>query len=134
MSKLLRTIVSPDDLRDIKNTSGATLRKGTFVKVKTSPTVEDEAAPCSAGTDPIYGVVYGRDIPDGDYGTAQIGGKAAVFAGGSVAVGANVTSDASGDGVTAVAGNVIAGIAMTTGVDGAFFEVELRLPGSRVPT
>jgi hypothetical protein len=135
MSHFIRTIVPEDGLRNVKNTSGGTLRKGTFVKLYASASVEDEVAPCSAATDFIYGVVYGHDIADGAYGTVQIRGKAAVFGGDVVAIGAQVTSDANGDGVaTTTAEDQVAGVAVTAGADGAYFEVELNITGAHVPT
>jgi hypothetical protein len=123
----LRVIDS--EIRSVKNTSGASLPEGKIIIVNAAPTVEDEVMVASAATDAFYGVVKDAAIADGEWGVAQIRGRAKVLAGGAVAVGARVTSDANGDGVTAVAGNGVLGIAATVGVDDALFEVELAGPG-----
>jgi hypothetical protein len=121
-------VIDPET-RSVKNTSAGVLAEGQIVIAKASPTVVDEADIASAATDAFLGVVKDADIAVGEYGLIQIRGRAKVLAGGAVAVGARVTADASGDGVTASAGNAVLGIAMTVGVDTELFEVELAGPG-----
>lgn len=127
-------VIDPE-VRSVKNTSAGVLSEGKIVIVKASPSVVDEADIASSATDAFLGVVKDGDIAVDDYGHAQIRGRAKVLAGGAIAVGARVTADASGDAVTAAAGNAVLGIAMTVGVDTEFFEVELAGPGgATMPT
>lgn len=112
-------------IRQGKNTTSAALVKGKLVNVKASNTVDDEVEDMDA-TDTFFGVVAETSIAVGAYGDIQTEGRALVLAGGSVAVGDKVASDASGDGVTASAGTTVVGTAMTAGTDGELFEVELN--------
>lgn len=127
MTAQLREI--PESLRSVKNTTGSTLLQGTFVKLKTTPTVPGEVALCTAGTDPTYGVVYGADIANGDWGTAMIRGLARVRGGAAVAVADRIAPDADGEGVPAAAGDAVSAVALTVGADNALFEAELLGPG-----
>jgi len=122
MAYQLRQIV--EGIRSCKNTSGSTILEGTFVKLKTTPTVPQEVTVCTAGTDPAYGVAM-HDIVDGDYGNVQIRGIAKVRGGAAVAVADRVTADADGEGVAAAAADAVYGLALTVGADNVLFECEL---------
>ena len=68
------------------------------------------------------GVLYEPAASGYDVGVA-IGGIVTVYAGGTVAVGAKVLSNASGYAVTATATNQVLGIARTAGASGALMEI-----------
>jgi hypothetical protein len=116
--------------RSVVNASGSEIAEGKIVKLAANPTVPLEVDLASAVTDALYGVVVNAAIPNGEPGDAAIRGIVPVLAGGAVAAGDRVTTDANGDGVTATEGDVILGVAGTVGVDGALFEVELTGPGN----
>lgn len=62
--------------------------------------------------------------------TVAMTGKVMVTAGGTIAAGAAVATDASGDAVTASTGNVIMGYATEAGVDGQIIAIELIQGGN----
>lgn len=115
--------------RTVKNATGSALAKGKIVVISAAPTDKGEVELADAATDVFYGVVANADIPDGSYGDVQVLGIAPVLAGGTVAAGARVTADASGDGVAASTGNSVLGVAVTAGADTYLFEVDLAGPG-----
>lgn len=115
-------------IRSAYNGTGSTIVKGQIVKLATTPTYAGQVTPAAAATDPMYGVAM-ADILTLQWGDVQVGGVAIVLAGGTVAAGANVTSDAAGKGVAATSGNAILGLALTDGANAAYFEVELATPG-----
>ena len=55
-----------------------------------------------------------------------------VTAGGTIAAGAAVQTDASGDALTAASGDVILGYAREAGVDGQIIEIEMIQGGNLV--
>jgi len=114
-------------IRSGKNTSGSTIVKGTFVKYKATPTVPQEITPTTAVGDALLGVTM-FDIPNGSWGDVQFGGIAVVLASAVIAVGARVTTTATGTSVTAAATNQTYGIAVTAGAAAAYHEVELSSP------
>jgi hypothetical protein len=119
-------VIAPE-IRAGYNDSGSTIVKGKIVKLH-SAGVPGTIRVGAAATDPLYGVAM-ADIPNGEYGDVQIGGVAIVLGGGVVAQGAQVTSDADGDGVAAASGNSTIGTALTAGANTEYFEVELTGPG-----
>lgn len=123
----------PQGLKSCRNAASAALREGQLIIQKASPTYDDEVDAASAATDAIIGVVADGAIAVGAMGVYQNSGVALVFAGDAVAVGARVTSDAAGDGVTATAGQGWIGVAKTLGADGSLFEVDLDAKGAEMP-
>lgn len=77
--------------------------------------------------EPVYGVIT-EGATEGNPVTVMVYGIAKVIAGGTVATGAVVASNASGQAVTATAGEVAAGIARTGGASGEVIEVLLTHP------
>ena len=57
-------------------------------------------------------------------------GKVMVTAGGTIAAGAAVATDAAGDAVTASTGNIVMGYATEAGVDGQIIAIELIQGGN----
>jgi hypothetical protein len=112
------------------NASGSVISKGYIVKVA-GTTYQDQIALAAAATDALFGVAA-NDIATGGPGNVQVSGRALVYAGGTVAVGARVTTDSAGKGVAASAGNSVLGVAMTAGASGSLFEVELGLGGNEM--
>jgi hypothetical protein len=89
-------------------TAGAAITKNRFVKLSAAETVINTAA----ATDIPLGVA--TEAPANTFPCPiQIIGVAKVEAGAAVAAGAQVSSDASGRGITAAASSVSAGIAIT---------------------
>ena len=62
--------------------------------------------------------------------TVVMSGKVMVTAGGTIAAGAAVATDASGDAVTASTGNIVMGYATEAGVDGQIIAIELIQGGN----
>lgn len=123
----------PDGLKSGKNTSGASMAEGRLAIQKVSPTVDDEIDVASSADDAVIGVVADAAIANGSWGAYQNSGVAKVLAGGTVAVGARVTSDANGAAVTAAAGDGWVGVAKTAGAATALFEVDLDAKGGEMP-
>jgi len=128
MSGEPRVQVDPNDIRSGKNTSGSEMAQGVIVKLKASPTVDDEVDLEATNTGVIYGVTM-QVIADGEWGNIQIRGRAKVLAGGTIAVGARVMPTTGGKSLTATAGNSVLGQAVTAGSSDAIHEVELAGPG-----
>ena len=82
----------------------------------------------SAGEN-CMGVVI-NDPASGGEATVVVSGKTVVTAGGTIAAGAAVATDASGDAVTASTGNIVMGYALEAGVDGQVIAVELIQGGN----
>ena len=82
----------------------------------------------SAGENCI-GVVI-NDPASGGEATVVVSGKTMVQAGGTIAAGAAVATDASGDAVTASTGNIVMGYATEAGVDGQVIAIELIQGGN----
>ena len=116
--------VSKNLLMDIAP-AGATTGLFKFVTMTSDGTVD----PAGAGA-PVYGVSYAfeKDGTAGDLITMVVAGIAKVTAGGTVATGAIVASDANGDAVAAAAGDVAVGIARKGGGDGDVIEVLITHP------
>lgn len=79
-----------------------------------------ELALAGAGAGPAFCLL---DKPDaqGENGTILLVGKGKVTAGAAVNAGDLITPDANGDAVTAVAGDMVAGVALDDAVDGDVF-------------
>jgi len=131
-----RVIAAPQDFRSVINNTGATLVKGTVVKLKT--TVDDEVVLPAAISDPAFGVVT-ADILDKGVGTVQIRGRCACIAGtAGVVRGDKLTHDSGGTFgrvfTAAPAGgtnNALIGLATRTQATvGGLVEVELAGPGA----
>ena len=71
-----------------------------------------------------------NDPAAGAEATVVVAGKTRVVAGGTIAAGAAVATDAAGDAVTASTGNIIMGYAMEAGVDGQVIAIELIQGGN----
>ncbi len=66
----------------------------------------------------------------GEAATVAISGKVMVTSGGTIAAGAAVATDASGDAVTAASTNIIMGYALEAAVDGQVMAIELIQGGN----
>ena len=75
-----------------------------------------------------------NDPAAGEAATVAISGKVMVTSGGTIAAGAQVQTDASGDALTAAAGDVVLGYALEAAVDGQVFAIELIQGGNVVPS
>ena len=62
--------------------------------------------------------------------TVAVSGKVMVTAGGTIAAGAQIQTDASGDALTAATGDVVLGYALEAAVDGQIFAIELIQGGN----
>lgn len=133
-----RVIASPFDFRTAQNNSGATLVKGTVVKLKTTGT--DDVILPTAIADACFGVVV-ADIPDKGVGTVQIRGRTACIVGtGGIVCGDKLTHDSGGTFgrvfTAAPAGgtnNALIGLATRTNATvGGLVEVELAGPGAQI--
>jgi hypothetical protein len=62
--------------------------------------------------------------------TVAVSGKVMVTAGGTIAAGAQIQTDAAGDALTAATGDVVLGYALESAVDGQIFAVELIQGGN----
>lgn len=82
----------------------------------------------SAGENCI-GVVI-NDPASGGEATVVVSGKTVVTSGGTIAAGASIATDGSGDAVTASTGNIVMGYALEAGVDGQVIAVELIQGGN----
>lgn len=105
--------------------AGEDLTSHQFGIVQLSAAGQIEAG--EAATDLLVGVL--QNTPGaGEMATYRFIGTTKVKLGGTVGVGAWVTSDASGHGVaTTTDGNVVIGRALEAGVDGDIIEVQLAL-------
>jgi hypothetical protein len=74
-----------------------------------------------------------NDPAAGEAATVAISGKVMVTSGGTIAAGAQIQTDASGDALTAAAGDVVLGYALEAAVDGQVFAIELIQGGNVVP-
>jgi hypothetical protein len=104
------------------------MAKGVIVKLKATPTIEDEIDLEASNTGVIYGVTM-HVIPDDEWGDIQIAGKALVLAGGTIAVGVRCMPTTGGKSLTGTANTSNLGIAITAGAASALHEVELAGPG-----
>ena len=82
----------------------------------------------SAGEN-CMGVVI-NDPASGGEATVVVSGKTVVTAGGTIAAGAAIATDGSGDAVTAASTNIIMGYALEAGVDGQVIAIELIQGGN----
>lgn len=71
-----------------------------------------------------------NDPAAGEAATVVMSGKVMVTAGGTIAAGAAVATDASGDAVTATTNNIVMGYATEAGVDGQVIAIELIQGGN----
>lgn len=116
-------VIAPE-FRAVFNGTGGTIAKGTILKLDTSG-VAGKVVKAAAATDQFYGVAA-RDIPNNEYGDAQIRGVALVLAGtGGMTQGAQVTTEAAGLAIVASAGNTLLGMALTAALVTELFECEL---------
>lgn len=115
------------------NNTGATIPKGTIVKLQTAaPARGGDVIAAAAATDNFYGVAA-QDIATKSFGDVQIEGTALVLSGGAIALGQNLTSDGNGNAVNGASGNVMLGMATSTaGASGELVECELATPGGRI--
>ena len=70
--------------------------------------------------------------PAGAAVTVAMSGKVNVIAGGTIAAGAAVQTDANGDALTAATGDYVMGYALEAGVDGQIIAIELIQGGNIV--
>ena len=85
----------------------------------------------SAGENAI-GVLINDPAAD-EAATVVVSGKVMVTSGGTIAAGAQIQTDASGDALTAASGDVVLGYALEAAVDGQVFAIELIQGGNVVP-
>lgn len=102
--------------RSSYNNTGATILKGTIVKLNAAgPLFAGEVAKAAANSDTLYGVTT-MDILNGAWGDVQVEGICPVLVGTASAVGARLTSDANGKTITWASGQSLLGIGVTAGV------------------
>lgn len=96
-----------------------------FVKV-TNSSGTGRAALAGAG-ERVLGVLQNKPSAAGDAASvaAKKGGITKVYAGGSITAGNEVTPDASGEAVVAGTGDIVAGVALNSAVDGDVVEIQL---------
>tara|TARA_Y100000385_G_C12881970_1_gene546138 strand:+ start:198 stop:569 length:372 start_codon:yes stop_codon:yes gene_type:complete len=82
----------------------------------------------SAGENAIGVCIVGGT--SGNAVTVTVSGSVMVTCGGTIAAGAAVQTDASGDALTAATGDVILGYAREAGVDGQIIEIEMIQGGN----
>lgn len=73
-----------------------------------------------------------NDPASGEAATVAVSGKVMVTSGGTIAAGAQIQTDASGDALTAATGDVVLGYALEAAVDGQVFAIELIQGGNVV--
>ena len=137
-----RAIVPIKGIRPGLNSSGNDLATNVFVQLV--PGVGEDPPeirlPAGAG-EPAYGVVFSSTvrvdvspdvgIPDGQIGDIQVDGRAIVLASGGIPVGSIVEVTTTGAVIIAfTSGGTPVGKALTAGVDGELFEIELIGPGA----
>ena len=76
-----------------------------------------------------FGVLE-NDPASGGEATVVVSGQTRIVCGGTVAAGAQIQTDASGDAITAASGDVSMGYAMEAGVDGQVIAMELIQGGN----
>ena len=84
----------------------------------------------NAAGENCIGVLLNNPDAAGKAATVAISGKVMITAGGTIAAGAAVATDAAGDAVTATTGNIVMGYALEAGVDGQVIAVELIQGGN----
>tara|TARA_R110000744_G_scaffold227693_2_gene345778 strand:+ start:37 stop:408 length:372 start_codon:yes stop_codon:yes gene_type:complete len=117
---------SRDNRTEIAGAGGTTQFK--FV------TLDAGGAVTTAGSagEQAYGIcLVGAAV--GNATTICVSGKVMVTAGGTIAAGDAVQTDAAGDATTAAAGDVVMGYAKEAGVDGQIIAIELIQGGNIVP-
>ena len=77
-----------------------------------------------------YGVLQNNPAAAGRAAEIAISGDVQVSAGGTVAAGAPVASDAAGECVTAASGDIILGTAVTGGADGEIITINFQPRGA----
>lgn len=125
-----RTSFGPPDLLSVYNEEATTLSKGMVVKrgaLRDGVQLLDDTADAHLG-------VIREDIPTLSWGSCQIGGQAAVLAGGAIAIGDKIEGGTNGKGTAWASGagtntNHV-GIANSVAADGELFECELSGPGA----
>lgn len=131
-------IIGDKDIRSGVVAAGGTAIATKRIVIRSGTTHPNEVALATTATDAYLGVTTQAISPTATqeaYGNVQTRGKAIVESGGTVSVGDRVTSDGSGRGIQASAGNAVFGIAntATTGT-GQDLEVELAGPsGQEMP-
>lgn len=78
------------------------------------------------------GVLLNNPSAAGQAATVTVQGLTTVEAGGTIAVGAAVASNATGEAITAAIGDVVKGYAREAGVDGQIIQIELIQGGNVV--
>ena len=86
-----------------------------------------------AAGEKCFGVLE-NDPASGGEATVVVQGQTRIVCGGTVAAGAELQTDASGEAITAAAGDVVMGYAMEAGVDGQVIAMELIQGGRVIPT
>ena len=79
-----------------------------------------------------FGIVE-NDPAAGGEATVVVSGKTRIVCGGTIAAGAQIQTDASGEALTAATGDVVMGYALEAGVDGQVIAMELIQGGNVVP-
>ena len=70
---------------------------------------------------------------NGGAATVVVFGRVVVEAGGTIAAGAQVASNAAGEAVTAATGDIVLGKALEAGVDGQLISIDFYKGGNAVP-
>lgn len=128
-----RAIVPERGVRPGHNDAGSAIPAKRLLTLDAAAGV-DGVELANAATDPAAGVSM-ESIPSNRTGNRQIAGKAVVTAGaGGLAIGDNVTSDATGQGIaTVTTGNTIHGVCVAAAAAGDDAEVDLDVKPTVVP-
>lgn len=124
------TAIVPDKgIRGCLNAGGSTIGFG--IGVVLAAAGERLQVTASTAGAAVYGIVAEtQGIAAGTWGDVQVEGIARGVAGAAVAKGAAVAANASGQFITATAGAIVVGHAVTAaGAAAAVFEIELAGPG-----
>ena len=103
--------------------AGADLSAGQYKFVTLASDGQVDLTASAGG--PAIGVLQNAPNAAGVAATVAISGRVKVTAGGTIAAGAKVQSDASGDALTAASGDHVLGIALESAVDGDIFAIAL---------
>lgn len=129
------TAIVPDKgIRAGYNGSGADIGAHLFVALEAAATIRGSIELPGAAGGAGYGVTM-EPIIDTERGDVQVEGKAIVFAGGVIAVGADVQVDIDGMVLAAATGDIVVGVylGIAAAADGDLIEIDLAGPaGARI--
>lgn len=118
-----------EDVKKVTILAGSDLSANQYSFVNRN--ASNQLALAGAGLD-ADGVLYDKPSAQGRAAAVAINGVAKVLLGGTVAVGDDVTSDATGRAVTATTGDVILGVCAKGGAVGEIGSVQLGIQNKAV--